>query len=332
MTIGRAKAIYGVDAAIALLVTALLGIAGYVVQNKASIAANATQHKLTQEAAERQNVEDRASKQLERVQIQNEELIFPASTLAAQFYRASHRATLECGLEDHMAAYAIEFVSPPTQPHASVWYARNPKSYEAFAASPFAGTLPPDDLARLAADPAKRARWVELATYTLIPLLRKLVPIIQTKVRCAAVAWPTTHCARFESGASWQMHLAELPKPDVLNSMMPGLGRDWTEFLASLTGVYYCTASYAMEWEAVAARWATDDHTLLQPAEPCWLVLLIYVGNILKQTVAKKELELCGDPLSRLHQGWSCGMAGARELMATWRPRAGSASPAAPAP
>ena len=25
------------------------------------------------------------------------------------------------------------------------------------------------------------------------------------------------------------MHLAELPMPDVLNSMMPGLGRDWTE-------------------------------------------------------------------------------------------------------
>ena len=97
--------------------------------------------------------------------------------------------------------------------------------------------------------------------------------------------------------ASWQMHLAELPKPDVLNSMLPGLGRDWTEFLAgSLSGVYYRTASYATEWEAVAARWAADDHTLLQPAEPCWLLPLLYVGNMLKQTVAKKELELCGSP------------------------------------
>jgi hypothetical protein len=55
----------------------------------------------------------------------------------------------------------------------------------------------------------------------------------------------------------------------------------------------------------VAARWAADDHTLLQPAEPCWLIPLMYVGNMLKQTVAKKELELCGSPLSRLHQGWS---------------------------
>jgi hypothetical protein len=50
------------------------------------------------------------------------------------------------------------------------------------------------------------------------------------------------------------MHLAEMPKLDVLNNMMPGLGRDWTEILASLCTVYYHTAQYATEWEAVATR------------------------------------------------------------------------------
>jgi hypothetical protein len=186
--IGCANAIYGADAAFALLVTALLGIAGYVIQNKASISANATQHQLIQEAAERQHAEDRAGKQLERVQIQNAELVYPVGTLAAQFFQAFNRALLECGLEGYMATYAIEFVSPPTQPHATVWYNGNPKLYTASAASPFCGTLPPDDLARLAADPTKRARWVELATHTLIPLLRKLVPIVETKVRRATRA------------------------------------------------------------------------------------------------------------------------------------------------
>jgi hypothetical protein len=107
------------------------------------------------------------------------------------------------------------------------------------------------------------------------------------------------------------MQLAELAKPDVLNTMLPGLGRDWTEILGGMSHAYYRTALYAMEWEAVVARWAADDHTMLQPAEPCWLAVLLYVGNMLKQTVAKKELELCGGPLSRLHQGWSCGMVGA---------------------
>ena len=128
------------------------------------------------------------------------------------------------------------------------------------------------------------------------------------------------------------MHLAELPKPDVLNSMLPGLGRDWTEILATLSQAYYRTAQYATEWEVVAARWAADDHTLMQPAEPCWLALVAYAGNLLKQTVAKKELELCDSPLSRLHKGWWCGMAGARELTVVRRPRAGSVLLAAPAP
>ena len=187
-------------AAIALLVTALLGIAGYVVQNKASITANATQHELVQEAAERQRAEDRAGKQLERVQIQNAELVYSVGTLGNLFGWGFIRAALECGLEGYMATYAVEFVSPPAQPHATVYYAGNPKMYKALTASPFAGTLPPDDLARLAADPTKRARWVELATHTLLPVLRELVPIIQTKVRrathCAlATARPTTHCA-----------------------------------------------------------------------------------------------------------------------------------------
>jgi hypothetical protein len=177
-----------------------------VVQNKASINANATQHELMQEAAERQRAEDRAGKQLERVQTQNAELVYPVGSLLNQFWVAFSRATLECGLEDYLATYAIEFVSPPAQPHATVWYAGNPKQFKAIAASPFWGTLPPNDLAHLAADPTKRARWVELATHTLIPILRELVPIIQTKVRhathCALAAAtrahspqrPTTHC------------------------------------------------------------------------------------------------------------------------------------------
>jgi hypothetical protein len=160
-----------------------------MVQNKASIAANATQHQLIQEAAERQHAEDRAGKQLERVQIQNAELVYPVGTLANLFFRSFERVVLECGLEDYMTTFAIEFVSPPAQPHATVYNVGNPKTFKAVATSPFFCTLSPDDLARLAADPTKRARWVELATHTLLPVLRELVPIIQTKVRRA------THCA-----------------------------------------------------------------------------------------------------------------------------------------
>ena len=76
----------------------------------------------------------------------------------------------------------MEYVSPPTQPYAIVGSNHNPESFKAIAANTM-WCLPPDDLARLAADPATRARWVELATHTMIPPLRALVPVLQTKAR-----------------------------------------------------------------------------------------------------------------------------------------------------
>ena len=90
-----------------------------------------------------------------------------------------------------------------------------------------------------------------------------------------------------------QWHLAELEKPDVLDAMLPGLRRPWGEILlGSQTQLFANFAAYAAEWEAVAARWADEEHTLLQPASPCWINPLIYATAVLKQTVAKKELEL----------------------------------------
>jgi hypothetical protein len=172
-------------AAIALLVTALLGIAGYVVQNKASITANATQHELTQEASERQRVEDRAGKLLQRVQQQNEDFIYPVNFLTLTFSRAYDQAVLACGCESYMAAYAYKWVSPPRQPSVSLLDLSHGETIKNAVNIPFMYILPPDDLARLAADPAIRAHWEELSLHTMIPLLRKLVPILQTKV-CTA--------------------------------------------------------------------------------------------------------------------------------------------------
>ena len=91
-----------------------------------------------------------------------------------------------------------------------------------------------------------------------------------------------------------QFHLAELGKPDVLNGMLPGLGRDWTEILGgSQASVFASTNAYVMEWEAVAARWARDDHALSQPTMPCWVLPAIYCIMLMKGKIAKKELELC---------------------------------------
>ena len=92
--------------------------------------------------------------------------------------------------------------------------------------------------------------------------------------------------------------MAELDPPSVLDGMLPGLGHDWTATLGTLSTVYYTMATYADEWEVVAARWVVDDHELLQPAEPSWYVPLIMSNNFLRQKVAKNELNLCDSPIS----------------------------------
>jgi hypothetical protein len=91
-----------------------------------------------------------------------------------------------------------------------------------------------------------------------------------------------------------QFHLAELGKPDELNPMMPGLGRDWSELCGGTqTAVYYGMCTYATQWDMVAARWVEGDYAILQPLQPCWHFPIILVHNMLKQKVAKNELELC---------------------------------------
>jgi hypothetical protein len=82
-----------------------------------------------------------------------------------------------------MATYAFEWISPPTQPYATVWNVGNPEMFKRIATNPFAVTLSPEDLARLAADPTRRVRWEELMVHTVLPPLRELVPVLQTKVR-----------------------------------------------------------------------------------------------------------------------------------------------------
>ena len=83
----------------------------------------------------------------------------------------------------------------------------------------------------------------------------------------------------------------------MLNDMYPGLGHDWPELLFGTTAnLFYLMGNYIRQWEAIAARWAEGDHALLQPTEPCWLVMLLVVVGSMSQSVNEKQLELCGDP------------------------------------
>jgi hypothetical protein len=216
----------------------------------------------------------------------------------AQFIRAHERAVFDCEVEEYAATYDFQRISPPTQPYVGVLNIGNPESMKRGAASPFIYTLPPADLARLAADPTKQARWTSLVLHTLLPPLRELGPIVLSKVRhiCAThrparTLEPFADLGR-RTGA--QLHLKESVKADVLDAIYPGLGHDWSELLfGTTTNLFYLMANYTTQWEAIAACWAEGDYTLLQPAEPCWVHQLVVIVTIMMQTVTAKQLELC---------------------------------------
>ena len=94
-------------------------------------------------------------------------------------------------------------------------------------------------------------------------------------------------------GDGVQFHLRVSTKPEVLDKTMPGLGRDWAEPLSETTAsVFYQLLVHAAQWEAVAARWAEDDHTQLQPTEPCWVRQVVTLTMLMNQSTQAKELEL----------------------------------------
>ena len=83
-------------------------------------------------------------------------------------------------------------------------------------------------------------------------------------------------------------------QPGELDKLSPGLGRGWAEVLGgSATNVFYAMLAYSTQWEVVAARWAEDDHTQLQPSEPCWIYPMHILAALMMQSAQAKELELC---------------------------------------
>ena len=93
-------------------------------------------------------------------------------------------------------------------------------------------------------------------------------------------------------GVQW--HLRASMRPELLDKTMPGLGRGWEDILGgTTTNVLHQMVVHVAQWEAVAARWAEDDYTQLQPTEPCWIGPANRLLTAMMQTVQAKELELC---------------------------------------
>ena len=169
-------------AVIALIFTALLGIAGYVVQSKNAADADRAQHEIVQEAADRDQARGLAAIQLERVRSQMAEALVPLITLLQRANTCAAYMIYELGFE-LADIWGNDFMRPfKLWPHIEVWNRGTFGSgahIKTFQGSPYS-KFSPADIALLE-DPAKRQIYIEAHTGCMAPCWREVATILATK-------------------------------------------------------------------------------------------------------------------------------------------------------
>jgi hypothetical protein len=165
----------------------------------------------------------------------------------------------------------MEWFPQPATPYIDLpGFFTTPAYYAALGHAPCA-QLPPEDIALLAADPALRSRYCELACTALLPPLRRISKILATK-----------------------SHLNESIVPTRLDPLASGIGRDWTSYMGTLSNVYVLVRVYAAQFESLAGRWEEERYDLLQPDSPGLHHIMMFWFVEQVKDVGKKEVELVG--------------------------------------
>ena len=257
----------------ALIFTALLAIAGYVVQGKNATAADRAQHEIVQEAADRDQARGLAAIQLERVRSQMAEALVPLNALFNRADACAIYMQQELGFEFN-DIFAVECVRPFTLwPHLEVWNRAligTPVHLKAFKGSPYKKYSPAD--IALLEDPAKRQLYIEAHTGGIAPCYREIAAIFMTKG-----------------------HLLQRPPAAFLDRVFPDGVADWTKFLAgSLNILQFDMGAFADAWAPLERRWEAGDFSRMQPAQANpWLAFNMVVIDMLK-TVGARQMELEG--------------------------------------
>jgi hypothetical protein len=254
---------------IAVLLTALLAIAGYLVQNKQAQDANATQNKIARETAKNEHIQARASEQLNRVLQQQQLFVAPFVYVTIAFYESLMASIRELNLAGLIAQWSMKGL--PVAGNSDLEIHRNGHNHIEECRAPYF-KIPSEDIAMLEADPRKRQRYTELVVHTWQPPLRMLSEIFAT-----------------------QMHLRESIPSNIFDEVMPDVfDISWGAALGSLGELFGHVQTYVRQLESVVSRWERDDFTMLQPVAPCpcWALILTHVH--ISQAVGKKQTELLG--------------------------------------
>jgi hypothetical protein len=224
--------IVGVLTVMALIFTALLAIAGYMVQSKNAAAADRTQHEIAQEAADRDQTRGLAAIQLERVRGQMGDVYRPVQAMLNQADTSQAYMRRELGFEFNDVR-GFDFVRPfALWPHLEVWTRDwSPKMLAALKGSAYQKYSPAD--IALLEDPAKRQVYIEAHTSCIAPRYRDVAAILSTKSA-----------------------LMELPPASYLDGIYSADGVDWTKSSGGTLAHHMIDmAAFARAWAPLERRW-----------------------------------------------------------------------------
>jgi hypothetical protein len=253
----------------ALIFTALLAIAGYMVQSKNAADADRAQLEIVQEAADRDQVRGLAAIQLERVRSQMAEALMPLNALLLRADTCGVYMARELGFE-FANIWGYEFVRPfKLWPHVEVWnrdFGGSPTFLNAHKGSSYK-QFSPADIALLEG-PAKRQIYIEAHTNCMAPCWRQVATILATKG-----------------------HLLQRPPPTLLDRIFPDGIADWTKVVAgSVVWLQYDMGAFANAWAPLERRWEAGDFSRMQPAQPNpWITLSNVVSNMMTTAGARQQ-------------------------------------------
>ena len=217
---------------LALMSTAVLGIATFVLQARVAKNAEAVQQDLEQARVEHERGRGLAAVQLERVRSQMGDVYRPVQVMLNQAHTCAIYMQREVGFECN-DLWGLEFVLPfALWPHLEVHTRdRNPKYFAALKGSPYK-TYSPADLALLE-DPAKCQVYIEAHASCIAPCYREMAVILSTKSA-----------------------LMENPPPSYLNGVFPADGIDWTKFSSGTLSYHmFDMGAFAHAWAPLERRW-----------------------------------------------------------------------------
>ena len=240
----------------ALVLTSLLAIAGYILQSK-NADADRAQHKIVQEAADRERARELAAIKLKRVRAQMSDVYRPVGAMLEHAHTCTIYMQRELGFEIN-DIWDYEFVQPfALWPHLEVFTRDFSSKFNAtLKGSPYKKYTPAD--IALLEDPAKRQLYVEAHTSCIAPRYREIAAILSTKSA-----------------------LMESPPVSYLDGVFPADGVDWAKFSAlSLSSHILDMGAFGLAWAPLERRWEVEGAPVLSLSYARYITMQYVLANL----------------------------------------------------